>query len=208
MLPDSAILLWVPESGSSRRRHTWRDICRALASCKLTRPNVSDGKLRISLNIFGLPQVQKVFRVGYLAYSVVWYVVFLGVRLHCNPLQQASLIRPARCIHPKINGTVDSGPLPVEFTSLLGARSVGESRDHDWLHRHGFLPAKACRISCLLPSFSQFLLLLFQVCFTFDPLFLSSSPFLLLYELFVVPSFFSLFFISFLSLVISGHVTL
>ena len=190
MLPDSAILLWVPESGSSRRRHTWRDICRALASCKLTRPNVSDGKLRTSLNIFGLPQVQKVFRVGYLAYSVVWYVVFLGVRLHCNPLQQASPIRPARCIHPKIKGTVDSGPPPVEFTSLLGVRSVGESRDHDWLHRHGFLPAKACRISCLLPSFSLFLLLLFQVCFTFDPLFLSSSPFLLLYELFVVPSFF------------------
>ena len=179
MLPDSAILLWVSESGSSRRRHTWRDICRVLASCKLTRPNVSDGKLRTSLNIFGLLQVQKVFRVGYLAYSVVWYVVFLGVRLHCNPLQQASPIRPARCIHPKIKGTVDSGPLPVELTSLLGARSEGESRDHDWLHRHGFLPAKACRISCLLPSFSLFLLLFFKcvshlILFSFPlPLFFS-----------------------------------
>ena len=180
MLPDSAILLWVSESGSSRRRHTWRDICRVLASCKLTRPNVSDGKLRTSLNIFGLLQVQKVFRVGYLAYSVVWYVVFLGVRLHCNPLQQASPIRPARCIHPKIKGTVDSGPLPVELTSLLGARSVGESRDHDWLHRHGFLPAKACRISCLLPSFSLFLLLLFKCV---SHLILFSFPLLLFFSL-------------------------
>ena len=179
MLPDSVILLWVSESGSSRRRHTWRDICRGLASCKLSRPNVSDGKLRTSLNIFGLLQVQKVFRVGYLAYSVVWYVVFLGVRLHCNPLQQASPIRPARCIHPKIKGTVDSGPLPVELTSLLGARSEGESRDHDWLHRHGFLPAKARRISCLWPSFSLFLLLFFKcvshlILFSFPlPLFFS-----------------------------------
>ena len=32
---------------------------------KLTRPNVSDGKLRTSLNIIGLPQVQRVFRVGF-----------------------------------------------------------------------------------------------------------------------------------------------
>ena len=190
MLPDSAILLWVSESGSSRRRHTWRDICRVLASCKLTRPNVSDGKLRTSLNIFGLLQVQKVFRVGYLAYSVVWYVVFLGVRLHCNPLQQASPIRPARCIHPKIKGTVDSGPLPVELTSLLGARSEGESRDHDWLHRHGFLPAKARRISCLLPSFSLFLLLFFKCVSHLILFFLSSSSILLSYEPFVVPSFF------------------
>ena len=180
MLPDSAILLWVPESGSSRRRHTWRDICRVLASCKLTRPNVSDGKLRTSLNIFGLLQVQKVFRVGYLAYSVVWYVVFLGVRLHCNPLQQASPIRPARCIHPKIKGIVDSGPPPVEFTLLLGARSVGESRDHDWLHRHGFLPAKARRISCLLPSFSLFLLLFFKCV---SHLILFSFPLLLFFSL-------------------------
>ena len=193
MLPDSAILLWVSESGSSRRRHTWRDICRVLASCKLTRPNVSDGKLRTSLNIFGLLQVQKVFRVGYLAYSVVWYVVFLGVRLHCNPLQQASPIRPARCIHPKIKGTVDSGPLPVELTSLLGARSEGESRDHDWLHRHGFLPAKARRISCLLPSFSLFLLLFFKCVSHLILFFLSTSSILLSYETFVVPVFFSLF---------------
>ena len=35
-----------------------------LGNCKLTRVNVSDGKLRTSLNIFGLTQVQKVFRVG------------------------------------------------------------------------------------------------------------------------------------------------
>ena len=156
MLPDSDILLWVPGAGSSRRRHTWRDICRALASCKLTRPNVSDGKLRTSLNIFGLLQVQKVFRVGFPIYSVFWYVVFLGVRLHRNPLQQASLCRPARCIHPKIKGTVDSGPLPAELTSLLGAGSQGESRDHDWLHRHDFLPAKAGRVSCLRSYFFPF----------------------------------------------------
>ena len=207
MLPDSAILLRVPESGSSRRQHTWRDICRVLASCKLTRPNVSDGKLRTSLNIFGLLQVQKVFRVGYLAYSVVWYVVFLGVRLHCNPLQQASPVRPARCIHPKIKGTVDSGPLPVELTSLLGARSEGESRDHDWLHRHGFLPAKARRIPCLLPYFPYFF-------FSFSSVFRiwSFFPFLFLYSslswTFRGSQFFSLFFKSFLSLVISGHVTL
>ena len=64
VLPDSAILIRVPESGFSRRRHISRDICSSLASCKLTRPNVSDGKLRTSLNIFGLSQVQKVFRVG------------------------------------------------------------------------------------------------------------------------------------------------
>ena len=35
-----------------------------LWSCKLTRPNVSDGKLRTSLYILGLLQVQRVYRVG------------------------------------------------------------------------------------------------------------------------------------------------
>ena len=107
-------------------------------------PNVSDGKLRTSLNIFGLSQVQKVFRVG----TIYIFIIPVCSLSRCpgptiTRYNRQVLSRLARCIHLEIKGMVGSGPHPcyrmthgsmTDYIDVLFIPPIGESAVHICCH--------------------------------------------------------------------------
>ena len=89
----------------------------------LTRPNVSDGKLRTSLNILDLLEVRRVFRVG----SVSTYELLRICRYsRCPGALKTCYIRidqigPSRCIisSPEIKGSEAEALVPIAMTRYL-----------------------------------------------------------------------------------------